>query len=1535
MRQLRKRLLAIVACVAMVVSMLPQSGIVLAADSKEAVTYKIYPTPHEMTYADGETDISSEVNVVFESTIDDVTKARLNEVLASKEITASVTDAVVEGKTNILVGTYGSEEYVDTYVAENASVEAGLFDKFSGHYVSVADDMIVVLGVDTDAAFYGITSLKHIFAQMEGKTIRNLTIKDYADTKIRGFIEGYYGIPWSNEDRMSLMEFGGEFKMTSYVFAPKDDPYHTSKWRQLYPADEIAEIAEMVKVGNDTKCKFVWTAHPFMGGFNSNDVNGEIDALLKKFDQLYSVGVRQFGVLGDDVGQLNRQVVIQVMEAVSEWAKAKGDVYDSVFCPAGYNHAWQGDYSELNQYDAGFPDDIQIFWTGEAVCQPVEQKTLDHFKNQNATNGSRRSPLFWLNWPVNDINGARLMMGKGSLLHTDITVSDLVGVVTNPMQEAEASKVAIFAVADYSWNVKDFNDDQSWADSFAYIDADAANELHTLAKHMSDPAPNGHGLVLEESEALNPLLTEYAEKLEAGTLNAEDNAAMIAEFEAIAAACDGFHNKSKNANLKEELLPYTSALKEKALAAIEFIQTQQAVATGDEAAAWSHYSQASAYLTASKNHSKALINGGSTLVSPGSKRIEPFLNKLNTTLSPIVISMIDDSKIFGTFITSRTDTPSGNVDNILDGDVASNAIFKSPAAIYEGDFVGVKYSKKIEINDIRFVLGAGKDHFDEGKLQYTEDGTTWKDLELVGMDNLFTGVINQVQDVVVEEANLPADFSAMGIRFIATKDNARDAWLEVREIVINKVEKDGEVTAYTGTISVPSGYGIYQGDVSSLTDGSDSSFVWYRTPNNTVTVGDCITLDLGSEVSIGTIHFAMPSGDCLSNYTLQYSADGSTYTDIQTFTTLTADVDLSGEGVTARYVRVKNNVNTEKWLKVAEFTVSPAVERIDAIFTNMDDVKGLFVNMTNDTATLAGTKELTVAPGEYVGIALDRIKDVEKITVAGADALTLETSKNNVVWTEVTGDTYEDARYIRLVNNTDKDVKVDFKSLVVESFEISPISVVSTNFGDAGTHLKAFDQDRTTEAVLQASQLAGKYITYDLGQVIDLETLKVVLHDGTTDYPRHAKVSVSLDGKEWTDVLVIGNQDAANEGEAENSDDISDLFPVHEISYYTLEAKDIDAEVRFIKFEITRDKAGADKWVRIREIELNGGNMYMAEANDPTIVTDAKESKGNVLANMIDGDLSTIFQPVGDAAGSLTYSISENTEVKRINILQSPTTISNAEVTAEVVVDGTVKTVKLGKLSSSLNKFNTTAYDNVLAVTITWTEGNVPRIHEIITLTTAGAEADKSALESYYNEVKDTDTSNWTDETKAAFEEALELAETVLAKNGATAEEINNAIATLEAAINNKEEKPAVDKTEAQKYYDDCAERYAEEDYTEESWAVYKTAMKALEAALADDEITAEKLQEAVNAVSAAVNALVEKEEPVDPEDPEDPVDPENPEEPVDPEAPKDPTTPEEPDNTDKEEDKSPSTGDATTIMLWAVMMVMAAAVVVLRKKER
>lgn len=1440
-----KKFLAALLALAMVINIIPAANLTVQAAEGD---YEIYPTPHSVAYKDGSFEIGNDVNVVFEDGLDQVTEDKLINVLQDHEISPNPTRTMAEGKTNVLVGIKGSEGYVDAYASEHVSYESETFaeNHYDAYVLDISNGVITILGDSTDGAFYGIVTLMHILNQANG-TIRNLIVHDYADVAIRGFIEGYYGLPWSNEDRMSLMKFGGQLKMTCYIYAPKDEPYHTSKWRELYPEAEINAIKEMVAVGNANKCRFVWTAHPFMNnGFNKSDVDGEISKLLGKYEQLYGVGVRQFGVLGDDVGSLDRAIVIRVMKAVSEWAEAKGDVYDTVFCPAGYNHSWQNGvvgnyYAELKDYDAEFPEDIQIFWTGQAVCQPITTETLENFRTFELEEGAaeRRAPLFWLNWPVNDINSARMLLGKGSLLHTDVDPEDLAGVVTNPMQEAESSKVAIFAVADYAWNIAGFNDEQSWTDSFKYVDAEAAEELHTLAKHMSDPSPNGHGLVLEESAELGPKLEEYISKLASGTLTGQDHTDLLEEFQTIADACDGFHEKSKNENLKDELKPFTDSLKEKCLAVVEFIKTQQAVEAGNEEDAWSHYSQAIAYLANSKTHLKpALIDNqvSESYVAPSAKRITPFVENLSKALSPVVSGMIDDSKLVATYITNRTDAPAtGSVDNIMDGDVSTNAVYKTPNEIKQGDYVGVRFAKSIAVEKIRFVLGAGKNHFDQGKLQYTEDGTTWRDLELTGMTNLFNGVLNEVQDVSIEKNNLPADFKAMGIRFIATRDNAQDAWLEVSEILINASEKEESKDYYTGTIFVPSDFSIHQGTAADVTDGNDNTFIWYATPGNTVTAGQYVGIDLGETKEIGAIHFAMPSGDCLSNYTLQYSADGETYTDLQTFTSLTADLDLNEQNITARYIRAYNNENTGRWLKVASFSVYKPVSLEQEIFTNKTvEVTGYSCVIVDDTATMTGTGEVTLAPGEFVGIQLERIKDITDISVTGTGegfaSLTLQTSKNNVIWTDVTQNTraaYEDARYIRMINKTEDNVTATVSNITVKSKEFEPISVESTNFGQKDTHLNAFDNDRTTEAVLEASQNAGMYIIYDLGQEITLDSLKLVLHDGTTDYPRHAKVSVSTDQQQWESVMTIGNQDSANPGEAENTDNISDLFPVHEISYNTLEKTGISKTARYLKFEITRTKAGGDKWVRIREIELNGGNFFMPESNDPTILTTGQESSGNVASNIIDGDLSTTFQPVGNKAGSFTYSLSENTEVKRINIMQSPNTVSGADVTAEVVKNGTVKTVTLGKLTESFNKFNTSAYDHVLSVTVTWKKGSPCCIQEIILLNNLDAGLDKTELYDAYNSAAALDKTEYSPATYEKLEQALAQANRVLNDGNATAEMISAAKAALETAVN------GLVTSEAHNSLMELLQKKLNgSDYTAESWYWYQMAIDNVNTAL-------------------------------------------------------------------------------------------------------
>ena len=69
------------------------------------------------------------------------------------------------------------------------------------------------------------------------------TILDWPDLAYRGTVEGYYGIPWGGEARMSQFAFYGRNKMNFYLYAPKDDPYHHGEGcYELYPAQQAAEL---------------------------------------------------------------------------------------------------------------------------------------------------------------------------------------------------------------------------------------------------------------------------------------------------------------------------------------------------------------------------------------------------------------------------------------------------------------------------------------------------------------------------------------------------------------------------------------------------------------------------------------------------------------------------------------------------------------------------------------------------------------------------------------------------------------------------------------------------------------------------------------------------------------------------------------------------------------------------------------------------------------------------------------------------------------------------------------------------------------------------------------------------------------------------------------------------------------------------------------------------------------------------------------------------------------------------------------------
>ena len=447
-----------------------------------------------------------------------------------------------------------------------------------------------------------------------------------------------------------------------------------------------------------------------------------------------------------------------------------------------------------------------------------------------------------------------------------------------------------------------------------------------------------------------------------------------------------------------------------------------------------------------------------------------------------------------------------------------------------------------------------------------------------------------------------------------------------------------------------------------------------------------------------------------------------------------------------------------------------------------------------------------------------------------------------------------DARYVRLINKTDAKKTFDIQKLSLKTFEIYEKSLVAdqTTFaiGEAASNpaTNLFDGDRTTQVIYQGSQNQGAKFVYDLGQTIDLKTLKVVCRDSEIDFPHHAKISVSTDGQKWTDVMTIGNQDKENEGEASNEDNINDVPPLHETSYNAKLEENINQKARFIKFEITRTKVGSDKWVRFQEFEINGGE-YMTTVNDPTFESDCLDTRNGKYAYMVDADLSTAFVPAKET-GTLNYTVSDNNNVNVIKIIQGADAISNATVKARTLKNPD-KWITLGTLAQTVNEFVLEKDTVLLDVKLEW-KNVTPSITELVFAKTDTVNVDKAELKKLLDNKEDT--SSWTTDSKQAYDAAIAAGQKVYDSEHASKGSVDSAVLAIKNAVADKELKGDMSKLQAalDKALKDS------ENYTARTWRVYSNAVSAIETAMENaDNTSVADVEKLLADLEAAKSALV------------------------------------------------------------------------------
>ncbi len=381
--------------------------------------------------------------------------------------------------------------------------------KPEGYFLKIAKDRMVIAGADERGVYYGVQTLAQLLAL--GK-LPLVEITDYPDVPYRGVVEGFYGTPWSHEARMRQLEFYGRNKMNVYLYGPKDDPYHsTPNWRKPYPPREAEQLKMLVEKAHENNVVFYWAIHPGQDiRWNEEDRS----QLLQKFESMYQLGVRGFAVFFDDISgegtKADKQA--ELLNYIdNHFVKIKKDVAPLIMCPTEYNKSWakvEGGY--LTTLGDKLNEGIQIMWTGDKVVATIDKPTMG-FINPLL----KRKAYIWWNFPVSDYVRDHLLLGPVYGNGTDIK-DELAAFVSNPMEHAEASKISLYSVADYTWNMSRYDSDASWRRAVKDLMPLHAEYLETFATHNSDLGPNGHNFRRDESVAIQPalatLLNNYREK---------------------------------------------------------------------------------------------------------------------------------------------------------------------------------------------------------------------------------------------------------------------------------------------------------------------------------------------------------------------------------------------------------------------------------------------------------------------------------------------------------------------------------------------------------------------------------------------------------------------------------------------------------------------------------------------------------------------------------------------------------------------------------------------------------------------------------------------------------------------------------------------------------------------------------------------------------------------------------------------------------------------------------------------------------------
>jgi protein O-GlcNAcase/histone acetyltransferase len=284
---------------------------------------------------------------------------------------------------------------------------------------------------------------------------------------LAGVIEGFYGRPWSQAERLELFDWMAAWGLNTYVYAPKDDLKHRALWREPYSDAEAETIGELIAACGRRGLRFVYALSPGLDIRYSDAA--DFQRLIERCEQILALGGEHFALFFDDIpdrldhADIQRwgslaSAQCQVANALFDWLRQRRPRARCFFCPTAYcgrmAQRQVGGLDYLATVGRELRPEIEVFWTGPEIIS--REITVGHV--QEVQKLLRRKPLIWDNLHANDYDGCRFFCGPYAGRPAELR-NAVSGLLSNPNCEFPLNYVplrtlAAFVQCEGNWDAR-------------------------------------------------------------------------------------------------------------------------------------------------------------------------------------------------------------------------------------------------------------------------------------------------------------------------------------------------------------------------------------------------------------------------------------------------------------------------------------------------------------------------------------------------------------------------------------------------------------------------------------------------------------------------------------------------------------------------------------------------------------------------------------------------------------------------------------------------------------------------------------------------------------------------------------------------------------------------------------------------------------------------------------------------------------------------------------------------------------------------